>query len=393
MRFFIALLACYSSLTCAQTFAELRAQLWQRDAATATAQAQRDLTQQLAGSTRRWLNDGARLSVSEQRANNARRVFEQQWQLTLPALLTSSSPREIADADAALADAQLHLAKVDSSALLYRLLGDAQVRQQWQQTQQQRVEAATQLLRDIERRVQGGEAAPDDVTQMQIETQSAQNDLLIADTEQQEMQLQLQQLLGENLDVNAIALPTVTVAEAANANDAHPLRRIAAAESQRAQSQRDWSRDWSRDLEWSLLYKRERSELDGIVQNSSGIGISLPLGDNAARRHEKQQAESARQIAQQRLQQLQQTLPLQQLRADLRLRHSAQLSAQQQQLIRWQTQHHDAVNRAWQLGEMAFADVLRAQQKLAQAQLDALQAQRDMINAQADWLVAYGVLP
>lgn len=384
----LSLLLSVASVCEAQNFSHWRNVYWQRESSLLNAQAQAKTSAHIYQGSSRWLNDGAQLSVSQLRQNNASRLYEQQWQLTLPALFTSAAARNANAADADLTQMQLQWQQLNASVQLFSAIAELQIQQKIVLTQAERERTALQLQRDITQRVQAGEAAPDELTQINIETSLAQTELAQAQAHEQALQLQLQLMLGENIEVNSISLPSTSAAAGE-----HPLIQIATAQARKTQAQRDWSQDWSRDLEWSLLYKRERSEINSTSENSSGIALSIPLGRSGDRRAEQQQAATAAQLAQQQLSLLQQQLPLQQQRADLRLR-SAQAQAQQLlQITQWQTQHLNAVTRAWRQGENSFAEVLRAQQKHWQSELDHWQAQQTIFSAQAEWFVAFGVLP
>lgn len=388
MRWMLGVLMCLHGVAEADTFSSLRTIYWQREASLQIASAAAQAAQATQNDSRRWLNDGAALSVSQLQQNNEHSVFEQQWELTLPTLFSSAALKDTKSSDTRITNAQVLWAQINASAQLYRQIGEAKIQQQLLQNQSQRLATASALQGDITQRVQAGEAALAELIQMQIELSAAQNDLLLAQTNAQEAQLNLQEMLGQTIDLDSIVLPAATAP-----TQPHALLQLAEYQVQRAQAQRQWSSDWSRDIEWSLLYKQERSEVDARRENSSGIGVRVPLGRSQERRDERQQAITAYQLAQQQWQRLQQNLPLQQQRADLRKNATQQHWQQLQQMQQWQAQHFSSVERAWRQGELRFNEVLRAQQRQSQLHIELWQSHRDMINAQADWFVAYGVLP
>lgn len=372
----------------ADTFTHLRSVYWQREISVQTADNAARLTQSIGTDTRRWLNEGARLNISHLQRKDATAVFEQEWQLTLPALFTSDDLQTRNKADAERAQAALQWAHINASAHLYRLLGDNQIDNKIRAIWQQRHDTTTALLRDIERRVSAGESAAIELTQMRLELSTTQNESLQADLRYQEGQLQLQEMLGQIIDVERVTLP-----QEGNADDIHPLLKMAALEQQRARADHDWSRAWSRDIEWSLIYKQQRDEPAGERESMNGIGISVPLGSNATRRQEQLASQLALQQTQTVWQWLQQNLPLQQQRAALRRDSARQRVEQLQSAQQWLQQQLEAIDRAWRQGEIDFNERLRADQRQTQGQLDYWQAQKDHINAQADWFVAFGVLP
>ncbi len=378
----------WTASSLANNFTELQSLVWQRDAVVISAQSRVDASEHAAASNRRLFNDGASLNVSELRNNNERSLYEQEWELNLPAIWTSSALQHSKRVEAAIATTQLLMAQISASADLYRELGTAKVLRQLTALQQQRSETAEALLHDMERRMRAGESAPNDVTQLRIEWQSALNDWQRSDMELSDLRLQLQAKTGVAINLDTVVLPTITTA-----TDTHPLLKLAQQEQQHAQAQREWANDWSRHLNWRLLYKKTRSELDGVIDSSTGIGLSIPLGSDAEHRDERVQAMYAAQAAQTHLQVVQQQLPLQQQRAELKRQQAQQYWQHSQQIAQWQSEHSAAVDKAWRQGEMAFADALRAREKSWQSRIHVLLAQRAVIDAEADYLLASGVLP
>jgi outer membrane protein TolC len=303
------------------------------------------------------------------------------------------------DAQRAAADGLSALAEAESLSARWTLAG--QVREQaWLLRQRQaawrsaeaHAQGLNQLAADVARRVQAGDLAETDGMAARAEALAAAAGARQAWLAWQQARQQWQLLTGLNTEVRADE-PQV-VDPAAPLDDSHPLLRRA--DARLAQARQHWrlSRHAERPAPELRLGWRQEQALRGAEREGSVVlGLRIPLGTNPRAGVQTTEALTALNIAELERQRLRE-----QLESERQAAHDAWRTAQQQaeagaEQARLLRTRASLLQKAFDAGEAALPELLRALSAAAQAEAGHHQSQADLGLAQARLKQAQGLLP
>lgn len=346
-----------------------------------SARTQRDAAQ-------RWWAGPASLNYTEQRARQGHSApaREQELAVSLPLWWPGQRAATAAAAQGrqALLEAQRGTARLQLAGALREAAWAVAARQAEHEQAQAQRQSLRQLAADVERRVAAGDLARTDA-------QAAEAELLAVEVELGQHELALQQALGDWQELLGPDGPAPEATAEALADGAQPHPALHHAERQLAAAQQL--------AEWARASRREPVEVSlGLRQTEPGqrqtqLSLRLPLEGSPERHQQEAEARAAVASAERQLGLLREHLALQQRNAQAALRHAeqrAQTSAQRAVLL---NERAGLIERAFQAGEAALPELLRARAAAAAASAEARQHQLRTGWAGARLNQAFGVLP
>ncbi len=372
---------------------EVLEQVWQRAVAGQLAEARRSeaLANSLAASSMLPEAPSIALAQRSDHFNQGRGFRERELELSLPLWLPGQREARIKLAEGESADslASAAVARLQLAGELRTRLWDCAATRSERELAEQALNTAEQLEQDVARREAAGELARTELLQAREETLSARRAL--GDARLRERQaLERYRLLSGLSELPA----QFDEAIATDTAGLHPLLQQAASAVARARAQLQLSRESERNTpELSIGWQQSRDSFAEPNRNSLRLGLRIPLASSTRNAAQITTANTAllRAEAEQR-----------QIRAEL---ESAQREAQ---LQRDSAEHNEALAqarsklvderlslqaRAFALGELSLAELLRTRRAANEARLDARRAGLALAAARANLNQTMGVLP
>lgn len=295
------------------------------------------------------------------------------------------------------AQMQVQLAQDSASVLQLRLAGEVR-EQAWglhlllaelQQTQAQ-VGVLQQLTADVERRVQAGDFAPADAMAARAEWLAAT--ALHTDAEQRLAQARArwQMLTGQTLppELDKPATVTQTIL-----NENHPELVLAQRQLELRRAQLALVRHSRREApELALSYRHEQGAV-GNIQDSVSMKLRLPLATQDRNLLLEANALSELEVAETNAQRLQENITSTLETARLALRSAQERLETDHERSRLLQERTQLLRKAFQIGELALPELLRAMSMADQARAAWARQEAALGLAQARYQQALGWLP
>lgn len=372
---------------------EALAQAWALHAPARAAESRRLEAQASAVAAAGWLADSPVLSVAERgnRFRPDRGQREREIELALPlwqpgqrAARQALAAREADDAEATVAAARLALAGELRSVAwaLAAARDDASLAAS-------RLATAERLADDVARREAAGDLARTDRLLAQDEALAARAALVEARGRERQERLRWRMLTGDEAGPGRADEPP---AEAPATP--HPLLQRLAAEVERARAElRVAGARWSDAPELSLSWQRSREDGAAPSRDSLRVGLRLTLDSEVRAAPRQAAAQAALQRSEAELDQARRQLEIDQQAAREALGDAERGLADATLRSQAAQERLSLLERAFALGELPLAELLRARGALAQARLDASRAQSARGAARARVNQTLGVLP
>lgn len=382
--------------TPSQAETTLRAALdraWERAVQARAAESRQTEAQASRALADRWWAEPPSIAVAEKsdRFNADRGAREREIDLSLPLWLPGQRAAHdaFARSDAAHAEAALAAARLALAGELRQTVWQVAAARADVEIAAQRLATAEALQADVLRRQQAGDLARTDLLLAQDETLSAQAGVAEAWARERQAQGRLRLLTGlERLpgDIEeAAATSTATV---------HPRLILAQAALDRARADlQSVIQDRRAPPELSLALTQSREEFAAPSRSALRIGIRVPLGSEAL---------NAPKLAAANTQQIQAEAELRQITAELEAElHEAQAALEDAEAIHQGAQRRAGLaserllllHKAFSLGELGLAELMRARAASSESQLGQLRAKNALGAARARLNQARGMLP
>ncbi len=288
---------------------------------------------------------------------------ETEWEAGLEFPLWLSGQRKAREAIANIANqnltADMQYLRLQLTGMVRDALWDIQLMQGLADIAKAKHEAASQLQRDIEKRVTLGDMAQKDLLIAQTETLQSKSELINAEAEVQHAKFRYKNLTG----LNIIPADFVEVKSAkSDVQEAHPALIDANSKIALSAERRNLVRIENRDNPTVTIGARSlRGATDIEYNNSLGITLRIPL--QSATRNAPLQAAAEMQYAenQANLSQLKLLLAAAMHEAD----HNLEVGSAQLEVLTKQSaiaqQSLTVTRKAFQLGELDLSDLMRVQ--------------------------------
>ena len=340
-----------------------------------------------------WVAKAPSIGVSEKndRFNDNRGAREREIELALPLWLPGQrAAREAlaqsdeADAKAGVSAARLALAGELRAAIwsLAATRADAEIAVE-------RLTTAERLEADVLRRQKAGDLARTDALLAQEETLTAKAAVVEAHTREWQAIGRWRVLTG--LD----DLPSAIDEAVANSSaDTHPRLALTQTALQRARAGMQIAREDRRDPpELSIGVSEERDDFAARSYSSVRVGIRIPLGTRARNAPRLASANSALIRAEAELRRTISEIATEQRNARAAMDGAESQYQAAQSRASLANQRLALQQRAFSLGELGLAELMRVRAAAVEARLELLQARNSLGAARAQLNQAWGVLP
>lgn len=291
--------------------------------------------------------------------------------------------RETEDGEALLAATRLALAGELRAAVWAHAGAQAEV-----ELLRERLALAVQLESDVSRREAAGDLARTDLLLAREETLAARGALATAQGRERQAWEQYRLLTGLE------QVPAVIEESPVAATAVHPRQALAQAAAERARAEMQLARESRRDApELSLGWQQSREDFAAADRNSLRIGLRIPfssVGRNAPR---IAAANSGLIRAEAEYRQTEAELVASLRNAEAALDSAAQTDAAAQARTALASERLRHLQRAFDLGELSLAELVRTRSAANEARLDASRARIAHAAARAQMNQAKGILP
>lgn len=376
----------------AGTLREALDRAWERAAQGRIAESRGLMAEASHVEARSWFPEAPSVEIShrDDRFNENLGLREREVDLNLPLWLPgqrkariSLAEQDTLDSRAAIAEARLSLAGRLRETVW--VLAGARVETE---LAAERLETSQRLEADVARRVKAGDLARTDLLMAKEETLAARNALADARTKERQAHIRYRALTG--LD----ALPDRIEEETVNADQPHPRKVLAETAVTRARAELAFIRASGRDAPELTLGWRQSREASALADHSSlRLGLRFPFATEGRNVPRMAAANSGLIRAEAESRQMLDEIEAEQREAEALLEHAEIVNAAAGERVAAAAERLRLLQKAFDLGELALSELMRARSNANQAKLEAARARVSLAAAKAKVNQSRGVLP
>jgi len=339
-----------------------------------------------------WFPEAPSIEFShrDDRLNENLGLREREIDLNLPLWLPGQrkaqkglAEQEAADGRAAIAGARLALAgRLREAAWSY-----AAARTE-SGIADERLDTAMRLEADVARRVKAGDLARTDLLMAREETLAARNAATEAHTRERQAQIRYRALTGLE------TLPKRMEEEVSRADQPHPRLLMAETATSRARAEIALVRESRRDApELSVGWQQSRDAQSQPDNNSLRLGLRFPFATEGRNAPRMASANAGLILAEAENRQILDEIEADQREAEALLENAVATHSTAGERMAAATERLRLLQKAFDLGELALAELMRARGNASQAGLEAARGRVALAAAKARVNQSRGVLP
>jgi len=339
-----------------------------------------------------WFPEAPSIEFShrDDRLNENLGLREREIDLNLPLWLPGQrkaqkglAEQEAADGRAAIAGARLALAgRLREAAWSY-----AAARTE-SGIADERLDTAMRLEADVARRVKAGDLARTDLLMAREETLAARNAATEAHTRERQAQIRYRALTGLE------TLPKRMEEEVTRADQPHPRLLMAETATSRARAEIALVRESRRDApELSVGWQQSRDAQSQPDNNSLRLGLRFPFATEGRNAPRMASANAGLILAEAENRQILDEIEADQREAEALLENAVATHSTAGERMAAATERLRLLQKAFDLGELALAELMRARGNASQAGLEAARGRVALAAAKARVNQSRGVLP
>jgi outer membrane protein TolC len=365
---------------------------WQRAAQDSVAEARRGESAAARAAAENWFAEAPSLGLAQRddRVSRNQGLRERELELALPLWRTGQrdATRLVAAGDAAEADAAAALVRLALAGELRSAAWAHAGARAERELQQARLALAEQLEADVTRREAAGDLARTDLLMAREDGLAAQAARQAAASRERQAALRWHTLTGQDLPPDEIDEAVATPPLAA-----HPRLRQAEAALASARAALQLARDSGPAPELSLGWQRSREDFAAPERNSLRIGLRVPLATESRNAPRIAAANTALIRAEAEWRRLGLELEGAEREAQMALDNATLAEQLAEQRANATAERRGLLQRAFELGELPLAELLRAQAADNEARLQRVAARVARAAGKAALNQARGVLP
>ncbi len=376
----------------AGTLREALDRAWERAAQGRIAESRGLMAEARHAEARSWFPEAPSVEIShrDDRLNENLGLREREVDLNLPLWMPGQrnakkrlAEKETTDSQAAIVEARLALAgKLRDSVWAF-----AAARSE-AELASERLETARRLEADVARRVKAGDLARTDLLMAKEETLAARNVLADARTKERQAHIRYRALTGLE------TLPDRIEEEAVKSDQPHPRQVLAEAAAGRARAELAFIRTSGRDApELSLGWQQSRDAGSQPDNNSLRLGLRFPFATEGRNAPRMAAANAGLIQAEAESRQILDEIEADQREAEALLENAEATHSTAVERVAAATERLRLLQKAFDLGELALSELMRARGNASQAKLEAARARVSLASAKAKINQSRGVLP
>ncbi|NWG39306.1 MAG: TolC family protein [Hydrogenophilaceae bacterium] len=376
----------------AHTLREALDRAWERAAQGRIAESRGIMAEASHTAARSWFPEAPSVEFShrDDRLNENLGLREREVDLNLPLWLpgqraakSNLAKKESAESQAAIADARLSLA----GRLRESVWAWAAARTE-ADLARERLETAQRLEADVARRVKAGDLARTDVLMARDETLAASNALSEARTRERQAQIRYRALTGLE------ALPDQMEEDVVRLDRPHPREVVAEAAVARARAELLLMRESRRDApELSIGWQQTREARAQPDSHSLRLGLLFPFATDGHNAPRVAQANAGLIQAEAEGRQVQIEIEAEQQEAEALLENAKAAHSIASERAAAALERLRLLQKAFDLGELALSELMRARGNAGQAKLEAALARTALALSKARVNQSRGALP
>lgn len=385
-------LTAHTPVWAAGTLGEALDRAWQRAAQGRIAESRALMAQASHAEARSWFPEAPSVEIShrDDRLNDNLGLREREVGLNMPLWLPGQrdakkrlAEKETLDSQTAIAEARLSLA-----GRLRELVWAFAAARAELELASERLETASRLEADVARRVKAGDLARTDLLMAREETLGARNALSDARTRERQAQIRFRALTGLE------TLPEKIEEEVVKPGQPHPRQLLAEAAAGRARAELAFIRASGREApELSVGWQQSRDAHSQPDNNSLRLGLRFPFATEARNAPRMAAANAGLIQAEAENRQILDEIEADQREAEALLENAEAANAIASERVTATTERLRLLQKAFNLGELALSELMRARSAASQAKLESVRARVSVASAKARVNQSQGVLP